>query len=333
MVSRRSTNLTRINTSLGWNLREAAWIASPVTSKEAMTFSPDAGGRLQSHNARGYSATLVMPVLQRLVDGQCTQPSPNGEINGRYPKRVNIRSLVVGLNTLTLGITVSAQGQQVAIDAALHSGDKPYIRVMGEATVSAKPDQAVVEIGVISQGSTPVGTAAQNAKQTEAVLASITHLLHEGKGLRTTNYSVRPNFKYKVGEPTTINGYTATNVVQITLDDLAQVSKVIDAATQSGANSIQKLQYRLKNPGAVRAQALREAAEQAKVSGEAIASGLGLKVVRVMSAEEVTSEDGVVYKKSAAAPPPPAGTTPATPVEIGMIEVDVNVVLRLEIGQ
>ena len=52
-----------------------------------------------------------------------------------------------------------------------------------------------------------------------------------------------------------------------------------------------------------------------------------------MSAEEVTSEDGVAYKKSAAAPPPPAGTTPATPVEIGMIEVDVNVVLRLEIGQ
>jgi uncharacterized protein YggE len=81
----------------------------------------------------------------------------------------------------------------------------------------------------------------------------------------------------------------------------------------------------------VRGQALRAAAEEAKVSVEAIASGLGLKVIRVLSAEEVMPEEGFGMKKMAP-PPPPSGTTPATPLEIGTIEVTVNVIVRAEIG-
>ena len=87
------------------------------------------------------------------------------------------------------------------------------------------------------------------------------------------------------------------------------------------------------NPSTLRGEALREAAEQAKASAEAIAAGLGLRVVRVLSAEEVTSEEGFGMYKKAAPPPPPAGTAPTTPLEVGMIEVDVNVIVRVEIGQ
>ncbi len=121
-------------------------------------------------------------------------------------------------------------------------------------------------------------------------------------------------------------------MVEVTLDDLAQVSKVIDNATQSGANNIQHLQYRLKNPRAIRVQALREASEQAKVSAEAIAAGLGLKVVRVLSAEEVPPEEGFGMAKKVP-PPPVPGAASATPLEIGMIDVSVTVTVRVEIGQ
>jgi uncharacterized protein YggE len=63
-----------------------------------------------------------------------------------------------------------ALGQRFSIDAALHTADKPYAQATGEATVSVKPDQALVEIGVATQGATAVAVAAQNAKQTDAVL-------------------------------------------------------------------------------------------------------------------------------------------------------------------
>lgn len=250
----------------------------------------------------------------------------------RYAEVVKSRVLTTGILVLSWGIPFAAQAQRFSLDAALHTSEKPYVQASGEATISVKPDQALVEIGVISQGSTAMAVSAQNARQTDAVLADLARVFGGSKKLRTTNYSVRPNYQYpKPGAAAAIAGFTATNIVEVTVDDLNQVSKVIDTATQSGANVIQKLQYRLKSPSSVRGQALRAAAEEAKVSVEAIASGLGLKVIRVLSAEEVMPEEGFGMKKMAP-PPPPSGTTPATPLEIGTIEVTVNVIVRAEIG-
>jgi uncharacterized protein YggE len=247
---------------------------------------------------------------------------------------VNSKLLVIGVIALTWGKPLPAQGQRVSTDAAAHTADKPYVQATGQATISAKPDQAVIEIGVISQGVTALAAAAQNAKQTDAVVADLARLLGGNKKLRTTSYSVHPNYESpKPGAAVTITGYTATNVVEATLDDLALVSKVIDTAAASGANLVQTLQFQLKNRSSVHAQALREATAQAKTNAEAMAVGLGLKMVRVLSAEEVTPEKGFPIYERAAPMALPAGTTPPTPVEIGMIEVAANVVLRVEIGQ
>jgi uncharacterized protein YggE len=223
--------------------------------------------------------------------------------------------------------------QRVSIDAALHTTEKPYIVATGEATVSAKPDQAIIEIGVVTQAANVMAVAAQNAKQTDSELADMRRLLIGSNQPRTTTYSVRPSYQNpKPGASAAITGYIATNIVEVTVDDLAQVAKVIDSATQSGANLIQKLQYRLKNPQTVQTLALREASEHAKSNADAIAAGLGMKVVRVLSAEQVTSEDGsVMYQKRAMQPA--IGSTPTTPVEVGMIEVDATVTIHVEIGQ
>jgi hypothetical protein len=63
-----------------------------------------------------------------------------------------------------------------------------------------------------------------------------------------------------------------------------------------------------------------------------MAAGLGLKVLRVVSAEEVAPEEGFGMHKKAA-PAAPVGAITATPVEIGTIDVDVNVLVRVEVGQ
>lgn len=246
---------------------------------------------------------------------------------------MNSRYAAIAIIALTWGGPLLAQAQRVAIDAALHTSDRPYVQATGEATVSIKPDRAVIDIGVVTQGTTAVASAEQNAKQTDAVLADLRRMLGVSDQLRTTSYSVRPNYQYpKPGASPTITGYTATNVVEVTLDDLTRVGKVVDAATQSGANKIQGLQFTLKNSQSLRSQALKEAAEQAKASAEAIASGLGVKVLRVLSAEEsVPGEDFGMKKK--ALPPPPAPGVPATPIEVGTIDVDAFVILRVEISQ
>jgi uncharacterized protein len=120
--------------------------------------------------------------------------------------------------------------------------------------------------------------------------------------------------------------------VAVTFNDLAQVGKVVDTVLQSGANNIQRLEFGLKNPQSARSQALREAAAQAKASVEAIAAGLGVHVLRVLSAEEfVLGDDGGMAKKTP--PAPPNSAMLAIEVVAGNIEVTATVTLRVEVGQ
>lgn len=242
-----------------------------------------------------------------------------------------MKSKLLVLSAMILGARTSS-AQRTAADVSLYNTDKAYVQATGEATVSAKPDQAVVDIGVVSQATTAAAAAAQNAKQTTAVLADLDRVLGPGKKLRTTSYSVQPNYQTaKPGSTPTISGYTATNTVEVTLDDLDLVGKVLDAATGAGANVIQRLQYELKDPSSVHAQALREAAEKAKAAAEAIAAGLGVKVLRVLSSQEEPA-GGTAFAYAKAAPLVASQAVP-TRLEIGTIDVTATVTVRAEITQ
>jgi uncharacterized protein YggE len=224
------------------------------------------------------------------------------------------------------------QAQRVSIDAALRKSDQSYVQATGEATVSVKPDQATIQIGIVTQSVTASSVAGQNAKQTDALLAELRTILNGSDQVKTASYSVRPDYRYaKPGAPPSISAYTATNIVEVRVNDITEAGKVIDAVLQSGANSIQRLQFGLKNPQAPRSEALREAAKRAKGSAEAIAAGLGVRVVRVLSAEENDESAEEFGAKKAAPPPPPVPGAPITPVEAGPIEVTVTVTVRVEV--
>lgn len=224
-----------------------------------------------------------------------------------------------------------AQPQRVSIDAALHTSDRAYVEASGEAAVSARPDQAVISIGVVTQGGTAAGVAVQNAAQAEAVLTELRKTISSADRITTSGYSIQPNYEYpKPGGSLSVKGYVATNIVEVTLNDLTRVGNVIDAATRSGANKVQNLVFKLKNPAALRAEALRQAAAEARSNAEAIAAGLGVRVVKVMSAVEGGGDEDFGAKKKV---PPPIPGAPITPIQTETIEVSAAVTLRLEVAQ
>jgi hypothetical protein len=207
----------------------------------------------------------------------------------------------------------------------------PSIRVTGEAAVTANPDQAKIDIGVVTQSEKAESAAAQNASRVDAVLAALRKVLGQRAEIKTISYSVNPNFRYPREGTPTITGYTATNTLQVTLDDLAIVGKVIDTAMQFGANSIQRLQFTLKDESAVQAQALKEAAAKARAKAQTIASALGVNIVQVLEADENVSAGvprvfGLAEARAGVAAAP-------TPVEPGSITVRAIVTLTVGIGQ
>src|SRR5262245_5280471 len=105
----------------------------------------------------------------------------------------------------------------------------PTIRVTAEAIVTAAPDQAEINIGVVTQAQTAQAAAVDNAKKQDAVIAQLRKTLGASADIKTISYSVSPNYRYpKEGGQPIISGYNASNIVQVKTTDLAQVGKLID---------------------------------------------------------------------------------------------------------
>ena len=232
---------------------------------------------------------------------------------------------------MALAATILIQAEALAQD----SPDKltrPTIRVNGEATVSAKPDQAEINIGVVTQATTGQAAASQNAQKQDAVLSELRKMLGAAAEIKTISYSLNPNYRYpREGGQPTITGYTASNIVQVKTEDLTQVGKVIDLATQSGANTIQSLRFTVKDEQRALAQALGQAAIRARAKAEAIAAALGLKIVRVLHIDE--SGVAMPLPMNTRAFAAEAGQAAvSTPIESGTVDFRATVTLTVEIA-
>ena len=236
----------------------------------------------------------------------------------------NMRCLVAVILACTVA-AAPARAQQTPLSPV------SSIRVTGDARVTAKPDRVQIDIGVTTRAAQSQEAASQNARQVDAVLAAMRKATPAAV-LKTISYSLNPTYQYHSnGEEPTITGYSAVNVVQVTLDDLAKIGTVIDSATLAGANHVQGIQFTLRDQDAVRAEALRQAATRARAEADMLAAALGLKVVRVLSVEE-NSPRLVPVRAYMGAPRAVVSTAMATPVEAGTLDVTADVVLTVEVS-
>lgn len=201
------------------------------------------------------------------------------------------------------------------------------IQTTGEAVTTVEPDRARIDVGVSTQAQTSQAAGEQNASRSQAVLARLRTVVGTSGEIKTVGYNLTPNYTYprEGGEPK-LTGYTASNTVRVTLDDLSKVGPVIDAATAAGANQIQSLQFLLRDERPATAAALRQASQNAMQKAQAIAASLGVRVLRIISAVESSSSpvpirEGFVMRAQAS----------QTPIEPGTIEVRATVTLTVEI--
>jgi uncharacterized protein len=208
---------------------------------------------------------------------------------------------------------------------------RPSITVIGEAVVTVEPDQAEIDIGVVTQSRTAIEAANENAAKLSQVLTELKKLAGAQGEIKTAGYSLIPNYRYpKEGGKPEIVGYTASNIVRAKVWALNNVGKLIDAAMRSGANRVQRLIFTLKDEQAAQQQALRDATTKAKAKAEEVARALGVKITKVQSVVESghgvrpIMAEGVALRAEAMAA--------QTPIEAGTIEVRSSVTLTAEIS-
>jgi uncharacterized protein len=215
------------------------------------------------------------------------------------------------------------------VNAQQFTSPMSSIRVTGDAVVTAKPDRALIDVGVLTQEKQSQNAAAQNARQLDAIMVALHKLLGADADIKTINYALNPDYQYRpLGGKSAVSSYTALNVVRVTVDDLDKVGPVIDAATQAGANHVESVRYTVRDQQVLRSQAVREAALKARANADALASALNLKITRIVSFEE---GDGAPAAPDAADPRDPAGPAP-TPRQSSSFVVTANVTLTAEVS-
>lgn len=210
----------------------------------------------------------------------------------------------------------------------------PTLTVTGNGEAAGTPDRATVRLGAEAQG--PDAMSAQNAVSTimQKALQQIRAVGIEERRIQTSGLNLYPIYsQMKPGDeqPQRITGYRASNSVQIVVNDLKLVGRVIDAGINAGANQMQGISFDLENDLPQRTEALKQAVQEARTKAEAIAGALG---VRLQGIDEV-SEGGVNVM-----PPQPmyansmmrTAMAVATPVQPGELRVHAAVTIRYRVA-
>jgi uncharacterized protein len=224
-----------------------------------------------------------------------------------------------------------AQQQATRLGASGLVRGSTRVVVTGDAVVQAQPDTAVVVIAVVTQNASASEAQGENASKTDAVVRAVKAAAGAGAEVKTSGYSLQPQYAYKEGAPPTITSYIARNAVTVTTAALDRVGAVIDAATRAGANNVDGLSFTLRKDESARAQALAAATREAASKARTVAEALGGRLARVVEVQEagavvrpLVRDDSTAFVRSSAA-------QAATPVEPGTLDIRAQVTLTAEV--
>lgn len=206
-------------------------------------------------------------------------------------------------------------------------GEPAFVEVSAEASVEVPADRAHVRFAVETEAADAAGATNQNAERMDAMLRALRDLQIPGTEIETSGYSLHPVYsRPEPGDTRTIESYRALNHVEVTLDDVEAVGRVIDAGVGAGANRVAGISFEATRTRAARLDALRSAVEKAREEAETIAVAMGVPLGPPLE-----------VRGGAEAPPPvnyraamfeAARVDVETPVEPGKQSVSASVTIR-----
>lgn len=206
------------------------------------------------------------------------------------------------------------------------STGRKIVLATGDGSVAVTPDQAKVTLSVVTQAQTAQDASSQNATVASNVISQVRAVLGTSGDIKTISYSLSPLYSYSSnGDAPKLLGYSVTNTIGATVNDIALIGKVIDTGVQAGATRIDSLQFTLKDDSTAKAAALKSATIRAKSKADAMAAALGMRTGAIFAIQEAGATVSPIRTAGA-----PSASTPVVP---GTVEVQANVTIEVELLQ
>ncbi len=228
---------------------------------------------------------------------------------------VVVAAVIVANRPPTL-VNVRSATSSSSIDSA--------ILASGDATVSKKPDLAIVTAGLESQAGTASAAQRDLAAKAAKLITRIKSLGVPDKDLSTSGYWIGP-----VYDPNgrTVTSYRASEQLQFKWRNVDSVGAALDAVVQQGGATNISVGFGLANPKAAQAEARALAIADARSKAQAMASAAGVRLGPVLRVSDLAVNTRVPYPVYSG-----AADKAVTQVPIGELDVQVSVEVDYAIG-
>lgn len=169
--------------------------------------------------------------------------------------------------------------------AYAYDGSQEDIALSGSAQKEYAPDMAYVYFSIIGSGKTSEEAAANAANKAAAVKHALLVSGITSDALETTNYNMSPTYSDKQK----IIGYRVDNHLKLRIDKLDKLGTTIDKLDEAGIDTINYINYDLRNRQLFIKQLAGEAVQNARQQAQVLAAAGGRSLGRMLHANLNTS--------------------------------------------
>lgn len=218
----------------------------------------------------------------------------------------------------------------VTSDASVqYSKSNGYISVTSNAQKEVDPTLAQITFTVESTNISAATASNENKMIINQVITALKSNLNLNNGdeIKTSDFSVRPNYSYSNENKKSLDNYTVTNSINVKTRKISNVGNLIDIAIKNGANRLDTLSFDLDNEKNICNDLFPQVVKDAQSQASIIARALNLSVVGLKSLNASCNvygnrmQYGAVYVKAALGD----SSSYQTPIEAGKIKVNATV--------
>ncbi len=204
------------------------------------------------------------------------------------------------------------------------------LSVTGEGVVRARPDMAVITLGVVSEAKNAGEALSANNAAMTRILEALRADGLESRDLQTSGFSVEPLYSqpprdYDGSTPFTpqIVAYRISNNITLRIRELTRVGEILDQVVTLGANSISGPSFTVADPTPLEDQARRAALRDALRKGTLYAEAADQTLGSIFRIDETFSRPPQPYQMGAAMRMEAADS--AVPIEGGELTFQAQV--------
>ncbi|MCK5588690.1 MAG: SIMPL domain-containing protein [Candidatus Pacebacteria bacterium] len=226
-----------------------------------------------------------------------------------------ITNLLLGLLVLVLAFGILKTSYKVQMDLDVSEQNNNTITVSGKAERQVVPDTSRISFYVTKKSIDQKEAANYVNKKTKEVVNILKELKIEEKDIKTTNYSLQPEYSWNNGKRN-FTGYRVKQNVTIVIRDLEQVSGVLAKVIEQSVDDLNGPNMFIDKLDDIKEKLRSEAILDAKSKAKKLASELGVNLSKIVGFSE-SGESQNYYVRS-------KGYTESFSMDGGIEEPEIN---------